>query len=974
MRRRRPALLMLVFVLICASPVFAQSQAANGSIEGTVRDGSGAVLPGVTVTVTNTDTGTVRSVVTNESGLYRAPLLPLGTYTLLAELSGFKKFAQAGITLAAGKTAAIDIALGVGDINEVVSVTADAPIVDPAKIDLGRNLNEREVKNLPNVSRNPYNFALLQPGVTGFENSEFGVPRFSANGTLLRINYQIDGNTNTQKDRAGLRLLPVSEVMVREVKVITSGYAPEFGQTTGLVYNAVTPSGTNQVRGSASYRFRRKDFSARSFFLNNPSTVAQGAGYKPDTHVDTLTAEVGGPVIKDQLHYFFGFENTSRDLSADRAITIKAENAARIGLTSAESSGVIPASQAARFFIGKGDYQMNATNRLTSRYILFRNASPNNIGNSSGGTPNSTEWSTDFLDAMDSFATQLVSSVGSTMLNEVRVQFAHRHQSRFTNDLSGTGPGITISGAANFGGPFQGAQDSQFDFKQNIWQVIDNFTLLRGDHSYKFGIDVQFVKDFRATTPRLAYTFANIDAYLAAKSGASPFGYSTFLQFLGPTNFDMNSKLFSLFVQDDWRLTPTIKMLYGVRYDTYAYPAGDPSAPFSYSRSYARDKNNIGPRLGVAWSLNNKTVLRASTGIMFDQPLLAAYENAVQLNGVRTYTVSLSPTSAGAPAYPNTLSGASGITLPTQSISTVDPAFQTMRTFQNNVQIDRSFGPNYSASAGFVYVRGSHLPVITNINLINPISTLADGRPIYSTAVNATTRMDPRFNQINTVQSIGDSSYKGLTLQFTRRYSHGLQFDLAYTWAKGEDNAPLTSTLSVQGDDGRSDPSSLDRDRGPNIMDTRHSFAGSIVASPEWKGDSELLNRLLNNNQIGVMLLLNSGLPQNLRSNRDLNGDGILADRPLNVARNSVYLPARYNVDMRYSRLIPISGARKAEVLVEVKNLFNTQQTSAIARVITTDTLGVPASAIPADGSAFPIAGRGGYEARQLQIGFKFRF
>ncbi len=107
------------------------------------------------------------------------------------------------------------------------------------------------MKNLPLVSRNPYNFALLQPGVSGYENSEFGVPRFSANGTLLRINYQIDGNTNTQKDRAGLRLLPISEVMVREVKVVTSGYAPEFGQTTGLVYNVVTPSGTNQVRGNA---------------------------------------------------------------------------------------------------------------------------------------------------------------------------------------------------------------------------------------------------------------------------------------------------------------------------------------------------------------------------------------------------------------------------------------------------------------------------------------------------------------------------------------------------------------------------------------------------------------------------------------------------------------------------------------------------------------------------------------------------
>ena len=103
--------------------------------------------------------------------------------------------------------------------------------------------------NLPLVARNPYNFALVQPGVTGIENVEFGVPRLAANGAAMRINYQIDGNTNTEKDRAGLRLLPMSEVMIQEVKVVTTGFAPEFGQTMGMVYNAVTPSGTNTFRG-----------------------------------------------------------------------------------------------------------------------------------------------------------------------------------------------------------------------------------------------------------------------------------------------------------------------------------------------------------------------------------------------------------------------------------------------------------------------------------------------------------------------------------------------------------------------------------------------------------------------------------------------------------------------------------------------------------------------------------------------------
>jgi hypothetical protein len=960
-------LLALAVAVLLVAPAAAQSQAMNASIEGTVVDPSGAVLPGVTITVTNTDTGTVRSVVTNEGGVYRALLLPLGTYRVKAELSGFKTFERSGIRLAAGQASVINMTLDVGGVAEVVSVVADTPIVDPGKIDLGRNLNEREVKTLPLVSRNPYNFALLQPGVSGFENSEFGVPRFSANGTLLRINYQIDGNTNTQKDRAGLRLLPISEVMVREVKVVTSGYAPEFGQTMGLVYNAITPSGTNTVRGEASYRFRRRNYSARPFFYQSTPIVPE----KPDTHVDTFTADIGGPVVKDRLQYYFGFENTKRDLSADRVITINPAGGAAIGLTPDQSSGVMPAQQTVRFVIGKADYQLSPEHRVTGRYILFRNNSPNNVG----GGLNSTQWATDFHDAMDSASAQLVSMLGNNRLNEVRVQYARRHQFRVTNALSGTGPAITISGLANFGAPVASDQDAGFDFRQGIWQVVENFTWMRGNHSFKFGGDAQFVHDERVTAPIFYYTFATQDAYLAAKNGTSPFGYSTFRQFIGVPNFTMNTRLYSLFAQDDWRLTPDVKILYGVRYDLYDLPNADPGAPFSSSRSFTVDKNNVGPRLGVAWTLGTSrhTVIRASTGIMYDQPLLAAYENAVQQNGVRAVTAQVGPSSAGAPAFPNALSSGAGIALPPLTIAAVDPAFRTGRTFQNNVQVDRALGDDYAVQIGFVYVKGSNLPVITDINLINPVGTLADGRPTFSSAVSSATRMDPRFNHINVVQSIGDSTYKALTLQLTKRFAHGLQFDFTYALGKGTDNAPLTSALAVQGDDGRSDPANLERDRGPNVLDTRHTFAGSFVAVPSVATKNGFLNALLNQNQIGIMMQLNSGLPFSIRSNKDLNGDGVsVNDRPLFVGRNSIYLPPRYNVDLRYSRLFPIRGAMKAELVAEFKNLFNNRQTASVNRVVGTDASGNPDSSIPTSADLFPPTG--GYEARQFQLGFKFNF
>src|SRR5436190_14231677 len=295
--------LSALIAIALAMPAFAQSTAANGAIEGTISDSSGGVLPGVTVTIVNAETGAERTVVTNDRGIYRAPLLPLGMYTVSAELQGFKKFEQKDIKLSVGQTQTVNATLAVGTVSETITVSSsDLVSLETSRIDIGHTMSELEVHNLPLVARNPYHFALVQPGVTGFENVEFGVPRLAANGAAMRINYMIDGNTNTEKDRAGLRLLPMSEVMVKEVKVVTTGFAPEFGQTMGMVYNAVTPSGTNTYKGEASYLFRRKAFSAFPFFFGCGSTTPAAScppvaadATRPETRVDTGTATLGGP-------------------------------------------------------------------------------------------------------------------------------------------------------------------------------------------------------------------------------------------------------------------------------------------------------------------------------------------------------------------------------------------------------------------------------------------------------------------------------------------------------------------------------------------------------------------------------------------------------------------------------------------------------------------------------------------------------
>ncbi|MBY0492952.1 MAG: TonB-dependent receptor [Cyanobacteria bacterium] len=960
-----------ILTLALGSAAFAQSTANNGTIEGIVKDDQGALLPGVTVTVTNIDTGDQRVVVTNESGLYRAPLLSLGTYRVAAELQGFKKYEQTGVSLRAGQTAVIDVALGVGAVSETITVTADAPLIDAARIDIGHSLSDQEVHALPLVARNPYNFALVQPGVTGIENVEFGVPRLAANGAAMRINYQIDGNTNTQKDRAGLRLLPISEVMIQEVKVVTTGFAPEFGQTMGMVFNAVTPSGTNAFHGQASYLFRRKEFSAFPFFFGCSGVASTCAGpaanaVKPETKVDTGTASVGGPIVKNKLFFYGGWEQTRRDLSSGSLITVPAATVAQLGLKPQPTAA--PNVQTGKFKMAKADYQISNAHRANLRWVQFLNDAPYN----SGGGINTLERATDFRDAMNSIAGQIVSSFGGNRLNELRVQYAQRHQSSLANSDTGSGPAVTISGIAGFGGAVSGTGQGSagFDFKQNMTQVIDNFTLLRGNHSFKIGFDYQRVFDERTAAPQFVYTFPTLQAYLDAKAGTNPFSYTTMTQLRGELGFNMTNSMFSAFIQDDWQVSPRFKVLYGLRYDMYTPPAGLAGAPLAQTQKFNVDRNNVGPRLGVAWKLDDRTVLRGSTGIMYDQPILGGYEQALQLSGSpRAPIYSFSPTTAGAPAFPG--NAGTGV-LAQQSPWAVDPGFQVARTWQSNAQIERAFAGELTMSLSVMYASGDQLPVVTDVNLINPIGTLGDGRPIYSTTVNASTRVDPRFNRISQVQSLGTSTFKSMTVQTTKRMKAGLTFNVQYSLGKGLDNTPLVTQLTVQAEPGRSDPSNLDRDRGPNPLDMRHNFTGNVVYASQNSSDNAIVRGLLNGNELGVLLQFNSGLPVNLVANRDLNGDGIVSDRPLGVARNSLYLPARRNVDLRFTRWIPIHGSTRAEVIAEMKNVFNTQQLSGITTSTPVDTAGNPLSPIPSD--AYSFSNASGFEQRKFQLGFRLRF
>ncbi len=976
-------MVLVAIVTIGEYRVSGQSQAINGQIEGIVTDSAGAAVPNATVTVRNIGTGTERSLTTDEGGSFRFPLLPLGSYRVTVEATNFKRLVREGITLTTGQTATVNVSLEAGGMSETVTVTSDAPIADPGKIDVGRVMNNRETQNLPLVSRNPYNYALLQANVTGRPNIEFGVPRINANGYTRRTNYQLDGNSNTQQDRGGIRLMPISDTFISEIQLVTNGFAAEFGGTPGLIMNAVTPSGTNAFHGSASYRFRRTSMSSRPFNIS-PTAV------KPKTKVDNITGAVGGPIIKDRWQFYAGYEWVNRDLGGEpaRTITISDANKAALiaaGVPASAFPTAIPAAQKVNFFIFRTDAQLNASNRLSGRFNYFKNISPNNIG----GGLTTLQRSIDFDDKSYSVGIQLASIITPQILNEFRFQYAKRDSENVANSNSGTGPSIVITGVANFGSPENANTISPLE---TMTQFQDNLSWQVGDHGIKFGGGLNRINDTRRSNVFARYTFSSIPNYVSANTGilqtgaSCPSGptrcYTNYLEAFGDPNIKYQSTFYNFFAQDDWRVTRKLKLNYGVRYDLYDIPTANSSSPYFASQKFKVDKNNFAPRLGLVYGLRDgklPTVIRASAGIYYDTVYLDFYLRALQNNGSPTYfNFSFAPATAGSPAFPGTLGSLpAGTTLPVQSIETISPDFQNMYAIHSNVQIEQAIATDLSITAGFIHSSGRHIPLYRSINRINPVGALADGRPIYSNTVSAATRLDPRFNNILMAEAAGNSNYNAFTLQLNKRFSKGYQFSANYTLSKSTDDAPEQNLVATQsGGLVVQDPTNRRRDFGPSLADQRHTFVMSFVGRPEFNFESKALRRLVNKNQFGIIATVNSGERFNVVAATDINLDGFNGtDNPVGIGRNSGTTPKQTNLDFRYSRFIDFTERYKLEVIGEFLNLFNINSIYQLnSLTVTTDAAGNVTGTIPTPANRKAANQVTSLDSRQFQIGFKFIF
>ena len=937
----------LAIGMLFVHPSYGQSQAINGSIRGRITDQANTPVAQASVKVENTQTGFSRSAETAEDGYYVFSNLPLGAYTVTVQKAGFDTQRHPDVVLDAGITATIDGQLQVGAVTTSVEVTGGAPIVDPSRVSTGRTIVYEETTNLPLTSRNPYNFILFQPGVSGHPNPELGIPRLlNTNGLPDRVSYQLDGAVDTETDRYGLRLFAIANSYVSEVQTVSNSFAPEFGKIAGNIYNVITGSGTNAFHGDVTYIGRPLDLVARPI-LATPTTLLPVA--------NDFAVNSGGAIIKNKLFFFGSYERVKR--SVPQPITINPANAALIGIPTSLLTNP-PAIEHAQWVDARIDWVITPKNQFFVRYNYFRNQYP---FNSNVGGLNALSVAADFRDRAHVLGAQLVSTISATMVNELRFGWPYRNEQHVANPLTGAGPEISISGIANFGGSNSVADR----FQEKVPNLNDNFTVTKGAHTLKVGFGFQQNLDVQAADVYTQYTFPTIAAYLSAASGATPYSYSTFNASVGQPGAWYHSIFWDFFAQDSWQIAPKVLVIGGVRYDKFSGPAGDPNYQLPYSQHFHSPSADFAPRLGVAWSIDTKTVLRVNSGIFYEAPPTNLWYNALYNDGgSSSYIAAISATTPGAPAFPAAVVNGS-LPRSAQTLYTITPGFKDGYGINSSLQITRQLAGNDALTVGYANTGGRNLEYLRNINLINPIRFLDDGRPVYGPA-GAATRANPLYNNI-ALQDIGDnSSYNALIVNYQHRFARGLLVNASYTWSHSIDDAPEANSYD-QGSLFISDATNRNRDRGNSAINRPNAFSLTTVWSPIAKFDNHAANYLANNNQFTVLVNVSSGDDQNIAANTVLNGDSLATSRPLYVGRNTAVTPGVYQFDVRYTRtFFKIRERLQPKFFIEANNVFNHPN---VTTINTTATVTAATGAIISNPTFAPVSTL--LEGRIVQLGVR---
>jgi hypothetical protein len=419
------------------------------------------------------------------------------------------------------------------------------------------------------------------------------------------------------------------------------------------------------------------------------------------------------------------------------------------------------------------------------------------------------------------------------------------------------------------------------------------------------------------------------------------------------------------FLQDSWQVNSKLLVIGGIRYDKFKGPDGDPHFQLPYSQKFHSPSNDFAPRLGIAYSINSKTVLRVNSGIFYEAPPTNTWYNALYNDGGSTsYIASISAATPGAPPFPAAIVNGS-LPRSASTLYTITPNFKDAYVINSSIQITRQLTKNDALTVGYANSGGRNLQYLRNMNLVNPVRYLADGRPVFG-AASATTRANPTYNNI-AIEDVGDnSSYNALIVNYQRRLAQGLLINASYTWSHSIDDAPEANSYD-QGAFFITNNLNRKYDRGNSAINRPNSFTYTTVWSPISKFENRYLNYLANNNQLTMLANLSSGDQQTITSNASLDGNSLATSRPLYMPRNTVRTPNVYQFDMRYTRtFLKFHEKYQPKFFIEANNIFNHPN---VTTINTTATVNSSTGAITANPTFAPVSTL--LEGRIVQLGVR---
>jgi hypothetical protein len=972
----------VVAVLTATLATFASSsllaQQGTASIRGNISDEQKGVLPGVTIVVTHQQSGVYREVLSNADGSYFITGLTPGVYRVSGELSGFKRYGRTDVLLEVGKTTTLDIAMEVGGLEEQVTVTGESPLVDLTSKQVGGNITQGEITELPNATRNWLGFVGLLPGIQVQSTViSFGGDSINVNGQSNRNNnFVVDGGGNNDDylgQAFGGQTRTALEA-VQEFQVLTNQFDAEFGRSTGAVVNAVTKSGTNTLRGSAFGYFTDSAVTAPDFFVEQADLT------KPDTSKKEWGGTIGGPIIRDRAHYFASLERVSID--DGRSNTFDARP---------ELNYSIPQRTRVWNFMLRYDQQVNSANTWGIRYLQENSPTYDQISGRWSEAAKREEADVDRT-TVGTWNTVL----SNNSLNTVRLAYTFEDNIFATPEFyAGTPQADRLPTLQMLTFRDQQAPDANQRINDS-YQFDEAFSLFLperwgGNHDMKFGMSYIFagaeIND--ETNMNGSFSFSTDAAF----DPTNPRTYPERLSVLVPTpeSTYMQSHVIVGFAQDKFQ-RGNLTIGAGLRYDLEIIPLDNRFNPLLPEGEYPVDKNNLAPRVGLAYNPGGSglSVVRGGYGLFYDKTHLTIIDEFLRRGVYASAFTASFPLNAADP-------GPSNGRLPTDPMLVNGPVVDRARlnqlyppgtlgrntatvyldtldrtvpfTHQVTAGYQRQIGSQLSASADYIKTWGRDMLIYYNLVPGTRVSTSRTGGITWSDPLGLAQQLgiSPFQNRVYTISNDAQTEYDGLNLQLEKRYSSlwSARVSYALSYARGNTEGSGTDANSFQlGTDPR-----LELNQGPLPFDRRHNLVISgRVEIPKTKGLT-----------VSAVTRWMSGAPFTIHdttTDPDQNGElfdplpaGTYSGTGLNAitvdnagGRGGARGPAYKQTDARFGYRIRMGASRTLDTFVEVFNLFNNanfENPSGDRRG--TDFLRVTSL-------------RGGGFPRQMQLGLRFGF